>query len=99
MKLKDLKLKNKLGLSFGLALLIIVSIGWREMSVLNSIESKEADVIKAFDISEGIMNAQIEVGTEMQVVSEMISALSIQEVELVITSYSIHYTKLYDAFS
>ncbi len=79
MKFKDIKIKNKLTISFGLFIVIISVIGAREFMTLKEIEDKRQDILMSYDIADHLMETKYIMRTEMEIVMEIIQARDVED--------------------
>ena len=77
--MKNLKLRTKLLLGFGITVLILLFIGIRQYMVLNELEDKRNDLTKSNEWADAIMEAKYAVKSDMQLLMEVLQTNSEQE--------------------
>lgn len=79
MKFRDIKIRNKLVISFGMFIIILTAIGVRISQTLNQIEDKQQDILFSYDVADALMEAKYILRTEMQLVMEIIETQNLED--------------------
>ncbi len=76
MKFKDLKIRTKLALGFGLLTLMLIILGFTQTIVLDTISYNSDNVTYSSELTDNIMEAKAVIIKEQQIVMELLSAHS-----------------------
>jgi methyl-accepting chemotaxis protein len=72
--MKDLKIRVKLLIGFGLITALLLFISFRQFSVLNTIGSEKQTLIKCYELSDANMEAKYNIRATMQYIMELLKS-------------------------
>jgi methyl-accepting chemotaxis protein len=78
--LKNLKISSKLGLGFGLIILILLVLSGSIISVLNKIDNQGKDLTESLKLSDGINEAKYNLTWDKQIIMEVLASETREEV-------------------
>lgn len=81
--MKNLKIRAKLLLGFGLITAILVFISTREFQVLNKIGSEKQTLIKCYQLSDAFMESKYNIRATMQMIMEILKVDKTDELETI----------------
>jgi methyl-accepting chemotaxis protein len=87
MKFKNFKIGTKLSISFGVLVLVLVFVGLREFSLINSMQDKKIDVVKSYTLADIVMESKSVLLTEQQNIMEIMDATSLEEIDTWVESH------------
>ena len=91
--LKDLKIKVKLYLGFGVVSILLVAVGGIQFFTINSMRGQTEDIVHASTYLKAVMEMKFAVAGNLEAVKDMIVASDIEDIESANSRAIAHYRK------